>query len=355
MSLRASAFATVTEYATPPEVAQTQTYGHAENGGLRGFPARYARPVNTTPAVPESPDDAVLPPALATPTPPRVWTVFLAFAVMLALALLAAVVLLGVAIASRVSPGVAVDREVVRAAAATAATSARFGAWSATATAASQVLVAVFAAALSRERLVARLSAGPSRLGFAGLAVATVAAIAVSSAFDAAFGALGLEQSGNIESFGRLVRNLSPRELAVAVLVTGAFAPVAEELFFRGYLQTRLTRRFGGWPGIVVTSALFGLVHLDRIHTPSAFLIGLYLGWLTLRTGSIRPAMLAHAANNALWVLATWARFGTGLPRLVHAALLIVYAVTIVFTVRWLARRTGGGPGERLTAPVGVG
>jgi hypothetical protein len=65
--------------------------------------------------------------------------------------------------------------------------------------------------------------------------------------------------------------------------------------------------------------------------------------------------MLTHAVNNTVWVLATWVQIGTRLPRAVHAASLVVYAVMIVLAVRWLARRTHGGGGERPAAQVAVG
>ncbi len=300
--------------------------------------------MDTSPAATVTPPT---PPAAMAPSSserPRVWTVFVAFTTMILAAVVASVVVLGIAVATRLPSGSAGDPDAIRTAASAALASSAFWTGTALATAASQVLVAFVAGALSRERLSARLAIGRSRLPPRTLAVATLVAIAVSSTFDAAFGALGREQTGNILRFARVVAGLSPGGLAAMLLAASAVAPIAEELFFRGYVQTRLCRRLGAWPGVVLASALFGLVHLDWIHTPSAFLIGLYLGWLTLRAGSIRPSMLAHAANNAVWVLATWAQLGTGMARSAHAALLVFYAVTIVLGVRWLRPRLGDGP-----------
>jgi membrane protease YdiL (CAAX protease family) len=112
-----------------------------------------------------------------------------------------------------------------------------------------------------------------------------------------------------------------------------------EELFFRGYVQTRLCARFGGWPGVIVTAALFGFLHLDWSHSPSAFVIGLFLGWLARCAGSIRPGLLAHAVNNTLWALATWAHFGARLPPAAHGVLLALYGLTIVLAIKWLRPR----------------
>jgi len=53
-----------------------------------------------------------------------------------------------------------------------------------------------------------------------------------------------------------------------------------------------------------VTSLLFGLNHWDLVQGTFAVAIGIYLGYLTERTGTIWPAIFCHAANNSLATLA---------------------------------------------------
>lgn len=109
----------------------------------------------------------------------------------------------------------------------------------------------------------------------------------------------GLMEGSSLDLIADLVRSLHPAWFVV-LLVLGSVGPgVGEELFFRGYAQTRLVARWGRWTGILVTSALFGLIHLDPIHTPMAFLIGIVLGWMAETSGSVRPGMIAHGVNNA--------------------------------------------------------
>lgn len=90
-----------------------------------------------------------------------------------------------------------------------------------------------------------------------------------------------------------------------------------EELFYRGYLQTRLQqligRRlviFGGdvGPAIIVTSAVFALGHLIAIPAATrlaVFFPSLLFGWLRDRTGSIIPGIVVHALSNLLLALLT--------------------------------------------------
>jgi membrane protease YdiL (CAAX protease family) len=100
---------------------------------------------------------------------------------------------------------------------------------------------------------------------------------------------------------GAIISASWPAFVVLALLITSA--GVSEEIFFRGYIQTRLATRWRSWSAIVVTAALFGAMHFDLIHTPFALLAGLCLGWLAERSGSILPSMLAHCVNNLISVV----------------------------------------------------
>jgi membrane protease YdiL (CAAX protease family) len=107
------------------------------------------------------------------------------------------------------------------------------------------------------------------------------------------------------------MKRMSRESMLWALLVSAVLPGVGEELFFRGFIQTRLRQRWKPWTAIVVTSVLFGLLHGDPVHSPMAFFMGLVLGWLVERTGSLWVSMFAHAANNGL---ATLQAHGTTLP-----------------------------------------
>lgn len=78
-------------------------------------------------------------------------------------------------------------------------------------------------------------------------------------------------------------------------------APVVEELLFRGGVMNSLRRAGYGARATIVWSALiFGVFHLNPAQIPFAFLLGLLLGWLYHRTGSLLPGLLCHFINNAL-------------------------------------------------------
>ena len=84
---------------------------------------------------------------------------------------------------------------------------------------------------------------------------------------------------------------------ALSIVVMG---PLAEELVFRGIIQTRLLRAMPVWAAVVLQAVLFGVTHGTPVQMAYAFLMGLVFGLLRSRTGSILPGFAAHAAFNAM-------------------------------------------------------
>ncbi|HVE83374.1 MAG TPA: type II CAAX endopeptidase family protein [Myxococcales bacterium] len=98
-------------------------------------------------------------------------------------------------------------------------------------------------------------------------------------------------------------------DMALLLAAVSVAAPFCEELFFRGFLQERLTRTLGApWRVTVFVAVVFSAFHLDPVGFVSRFELGLLFGLLYWRLGSLWPGVMAHAANNvtstALFLLA---------------------------------------------------
>lgn len=99
---------------------------------------------------------------------------------------------------------------------------------------------------------------------------------------------------------------LSDTVSRIAIIVFGVtIAPVVEELLFRGFLQPVLIESMGVLPGILVTSALFGAMHLvqNAYIWQSGLLImlvGFVLGVVRHISGSTRASAIVHIAYNSL-------------------------------------------------------
>lgn len=91
-----------------------------------------------------------------------------------------------------------------------------------------------------------------------------------------------------------------------------AVTPVAEELFFRGLVQTTLGQVLRNrWGAIVAAAGLFGLAHASQPQVvPAIFVFGLVLGVLYERRGSLIGPIVAHALFNAKTLL--WESLATG-------------------------------------------
>ena len=85
-------------------------------------------------------------------------------------------------------------------------------------------------------------------------------------------------------------------------LSIGLLAPLSEEIVFRGAILKSLlhAEHLPVWGAIAISAVFFALIHFNPAQMPHAFLIGLLLGWMYWRTGSILPGVAFHWANNSI-------------------------------------------------------
>jgi membrane protease YdiL (CAAX protease family) len=106
---------------------------------------------------------------------------------------------------------------------------------------------------------------------------------------------------------------LPPSDTMVFVALNTALVGLSEEWMFRGVLFQALRSRLALWPALLITSALFGSVHILNvfvtgqlfaagIQAVAAFMSGLLFMALLLRTGSLWVPVVYHA----LWDFGTF-------------------------------------------------
>ncbi len=173
------------------------------------------------------------------------------------------------------------------------------------------------------------------------LAVMTLGMLALGQALDSLTHLVGLGDRGTLALARRVLEAATGPDLFAAVVVFGVTAGAAEELFFRGYMQTRLREAWGAPAAVVVTAGCFGVLHLDLpgVHSALALVMGCYLGWVAERTGSVLPAMVCHVVNNVLATLQA-ALGGTIYDRSTNAVVAGACALLFVLCLAWLRRAT---------------
>lgn len=112
----------------------------------------------------------------------------------------------------------------------------------------------------------------------------------------------GGEVSG-ITSVEGMLTHTRNWEWFMAVLVIGLGPALSEELWCRGFLGRGLLARYGFWPGILITSFLFGMMHLEPPQAVMAMMMGMVLHVCYAATRSILVPMLLHLLNNGFAVL----------------------------------------------------
>ncbi len=96
-------------------------------------------------------------------------------------------------------------------------------------------------------------------------------------------------------------------DLIMSLLIIGILAAVSEEIFFRGALlgcmvQSRMNRHLAIW----LTAVIFSLFHFQFFGFVPRILLGAFFGYLTVWSGSIWVAVIVHAINNSIIVVAEW-------------------------------------------------
>lgn len=111
------------------------------------------------------------------------------------------------------------------------------------------------------------------------------------------------------QNVGVLFDHADPTFRVLLALVAVVVAPLGEELVFRGVLLAGFMRRMPAMWAVLATAVIFGCAHLPDFKfawyaIPSLVIVGLALGWMRLYARSLWPAVVLHAANNAIAVFA---------------------------------------------------
>ena len=104
--------------------------------------------------------------------------------------------------------------------------------------------------------------------------------------------------SEGLEAINQLLAS-SPAVIAVLLFAIVIFSPIVEELMFRKLLWWISSLMFSQTTTLIVISIFFAAIHGSLFHAIGLLPISFFLGWLRMKTGSIKHCTVAHIANNA--------------------------------------------------------
>lgn len=88
--------------------------------------------------------------------------------------------------------------------------------------------------------------------------------------------------------------------LSEQLLLIALLPAIFEELAFRGFILSGLLRKNPPYRAIAISAILFGVIHMIPQQMVNATFLGLVLGLIATRSGSVLPGMLFHGLNNAM-------------------------------------------------------
>jgi membrane protease YdiL (CAAX protease family) len=199
-------------------------------------------------------------------------------------------------------------------------------------------MVAFFSGA-DEQGLLQRLGFVRPRASPKAIVLSVIGTLGVQWLVSVAFDWTGVEPNEQMKHIWRMVATPTGVSAAcVALLISGTPA-LCEEAVFRGFAQRRLLQRWSPALAIAVASVLFALAHMNVQQSPAVLPIGLWLGFVAWRTGSVWVSALCHFANNmsAFVFGRMWGDPDSGaLPS--SAPFLVAGVVLLACT--WLAART---------------
>ena len=89
-------------------------------------------------------------------------------------------------------------------------------------------------------------------------------------------------------------------------IVGAVFAPLVEEIFFRGFLFQGFRARYGWVTGMLLSSAIFAAAHLDLVALIPTFILGCLLAYVYHRSNSLWPGIILHFLVNAFGLLGAY-------------------------------------------------
>lgn len=123
----------------------------------------------------------------------------------------------------------------------------------------------------------------------------------------------------------------------LSLLQIAVLPALLEELLFRGLVLSAM-RPAGDGVAVFGSALIFALMHNSLSQLPFTFVLGLLLGYITVRTQSILPAMLIHFLNNGLSVTAEYLSGGSAV--VTHVMVLVeLLAGALALGALWLRHR----------------
>ncbi len=101
------------------------------------------------------------------------------------------------------------------------------------------------------------------------------------------------------QDYQEMIQSLTKSPMTSLIQVC-VLTPVMEEILMRGVVLGGLKNSYGTVAALLISAVLFACLHFNMVQTLSAFVCGIVLGLLYIRTNSVFCCMIAHSGYNLI-------------------------------------------------------
>ncbi len=109
----------------------------------------------------------------------------------------------------------------------------------------------------------------------------------------------------NTNSFNKAISPMLS-SLSWVIIYSSIIGPLCEEFVMRGIVLGGLLKKYSSKLSIVISSVIFGIIHMNPLQFITAFVMGLLLGTVYVKYKSLILCMIIHCVNNIMVAIATY-------------------------------------------------
>lgn len=230
------------------------------------------------------------------------------------------------------------------------------------------VSFAIILGLVSRQGITQRLALAPGTWSPLWWPILALSAPAVGLGVETATEWLQWQPSNHLVGLQEIIAQQAQKNFLAVAFALAVLPGTCEELLFRGFLQNRLLRVWPAWTAIGLSSLIFAAAHFDPQHIILVIPLGIWLGVIAWKTGSILPAIAGHFCNNlfATVQVTQWASTDSGQTFMTVSCSLFVLCLVVSLvavcclktaphpTLPWLATPTQNTGAQKVAIDAAV-
>lgn len=131
------------------------------------------------------------------------------------------------------------------------------------------------------------------------------------------------------------IENMFTNSYFISVFAsTCVLAPIMEEIMFRGIILNNLLSKRNIWYSIIVSSLMFGLIHLNLLQGTNAFILGIVLAIVFIKTRNIYACIIGHFLNNLMALMSTYTNFPGIVYDIINIFLILICIYPILMFIK---------------------